>query len=201
MPQDVTLSCACGSFQAVIHDASGKTGNHAVCYCSDCQAFARHLGQGARVMDEIGGTQLYQTQPYKVEIQAGADKLTVLRLAPKGLYRWHTTCCNTPVCNTLGTPKFSFAGFMAANITSGFEALGPVAVRYKPDHALGPVPQPTGSLPRFIFYTLRNVLRSRINGNWKQTPFFDAASGQAVVKPYTLTEAEREAAYAVTNAT
>ena len=195
MSQDINLACECGSFKAVIHDASQQTGNHAVCYCIDCQAFPRHLGQADRILDKTGGTELYQTQPFQVEILEGKEHLAVLQLAEKGLYRWHTSCCNTPICNTMGTAKFSFVGFMVANMTGSTEAIGPVQFRYKINQALGPVDEASGSLVWFAFRTMRNALGSRINGKWKQTPFFDVASGRSVAKPYKLTEAERDAAY------
>ncbi|MEM9582705.1 MAG: DUF6151 family protein [Pseudomonadota bacterium] len=195
MSNDIPLSCRCGSFKAVIHDANSKTGNHAICYCVDCQAFARHLGQAGRVMDEKGGTEIYQTQPYQVEILAGAEHLAVLQLAEKGLYRWYTNCCNTPICNTLGTPKFSFAGFLTANMTDNFDATGPVQFRYKREQALAPVAEPSGSLARFAFRTMRRAAMSRITGKWKKTPFFDAATGRSLAKPTRLSEAERSAAY------
>ncbi len=195
MPQDISLACTCGSFTAVIHGASEKTGNHAICYCTDCQAFIRHLGQTDRVLDEKGGTELYQTQPFQVEIQSGAEHLAVLQLAEKGLYRWYVNCCNTPLCNTLGTPKMSFVGFMVANMKSDTSSIGPIQFRYKKEQALSPVSEPTGSLARFAFRTMRNAALSRINGKWKDTPFFDATTGRSVAKPYRLTEAEREAAY------
>ena len=195
MSTDVTLACACGSFKAVVHNASPRTGNHAVCYCHDCQAFARHLEQSDRVLDTKGGTELYQTQPFQVEFLEGQAHLAVLQLAKKGLYRWYTTCCSTPLCNTMGSPKFSFVGFMAANISEGQDALGPVSTRYKPEQATAPVTEPKGSMARFAFFTIRNMIRARITGAWKQTPFFNCETGRSIVKPYVLSTAERERAY------
>ncbi|WP_298261506.1 DUF6151 family protein [uncultured Litoreibacter sp.] len=194
MTPQLTLSCQCGEFQAVIHGPSASSCNHAMCYCKDCRAFAHHLNQEDHILDSSGGTDLYQTQPSQVEITAGADKLAVLQLAPKGLYRWHTSCCNTAICNTMGNPKLSFVGFMSANLTNQ-ESLGPVTIKYKPDQATGPVPEPHGSLLRFAGYTIRNMLKARVSGTWKNTPFF-GEDGRSVVKPVVLSEAEREAAYA-----
>ena len=196
---DVSLACACGSFQAVIRDASARTGNHAICYCVDCQAFARHLGQGARILDASGGTQIYQAQPYQVSIETGAENLAVLQLAKKGLYRWYASCCNTPLCNTMGSAKFSFVGFMVPNMKPPLDALGPVRFRYKRDQATAPVSEPSGSLLRFAMRTARNAMRSRLNGKWRETPFFDASTGQSAAKPYRLSEAEREKAYKTAN--
>lgn len=194
MSEDIHVSCQCGSFQARLRGADARNGNHGMCYCVDCQAFARHLGQIGVVTDAAGGTEIYQTQPARVEITAGMDKLAVLQLKQKGLYRWHTTCCNTPICNMVGNPKISFAGFLVANIAAP-EALGPVRFRYKREHALTPVREPAGSMLGFIARTVRAIAAERISGRWKQTPFF-GTDGRAVVKPRVLSDAEREAAYA-----
>lgn len=145
-------------------------------------------------MDNAGGTEVYQTQPYQVEITSGLDKLAVLQLAKKGLYRWHTTCCNTPICNTMGTPKVSFMGFMVENMTAGQDALGPILLKYKTEQATASVPLPHGSVAKLVLRSVRNILRSRLNGRWKQNPLF-GEDGRPLVKPYVLSEAERVAAY------
>ncbi len=194
MTADISLHCTCGQFRAVIHDPGPSTDNHGICYCTDCQAFPRHLEQEARCLDAAGGTDIYQTQPSKVEITAGREHLAVLRLGPKGLYRWYASCCNTPLCNTMGKPKLSFVGFLTCNFEDN-TSLMPIGFRYKKEQALAPVDGPAGSLAAFAFRTMKNILRARISGRWKQTPFFDAKTGRAVVAPYTLTEAEREKAY------
>ena len=194
MGQDITVRCRCGAFEAIIHDASPKNGNHAMCYCRDCQAFARHLGCAGSVTDEAGGTELYQTQPFQVDIKTGAENLAVLQLAKKGLYRWHSSCCGTPLCNTLGTPKFSFASFLVSNMEDPGDAIGPIIYRHKIEQAIAEVDAPKGSLARFAFRTMRNALVSRVNGKWQETPFFKPY-GKSVVKPYVLSETERNAAY------
>jgi hypothetical protein len=194
MSKDLTVSCQCGAFQAVIHGASPSNGNHGMCYCTDCQAFARHLGQLGVATDALGGTEIYQTQPARVEITAGADKLALLQLRKKGLYRWHTNCCNTPICNTMGQPKLAFAGFLVPNIKATVDVLGPIRFRYKREEALGVVSEPSGSMLMFIFRSLRAIAMERISGRWKKTPFF-GEDGRAMVKPYVLSEEELEAAY------
>lgn len=193
MADAISLACSCGRFQAKIHDPGPSTDNHGICYCVDCQAFPRHLGQAERCLDASGGTDIYQTQPSKVEITAGTEHLAVLRLLPKGLHRWHTTCCGTPICNTMGSPKLSFVGFLTCNFAPG--DLLPIAFRYKKEQALAPVEGPSGSVAAFAFKTVKTMLGARLSGTWKQTPFFDPVSGRAVVAPYTLSETEREKAY------
>ena len=199
MPQDIPLACACGRFKAVIHAVSAKVDNRVICYCIDCQAAPRHLGHAGRILDAKGGTDLLHTQPNRFEITEGTDQLAVLRLGPKGLNRWYAACCNTPVATTPGGPKFSFVGVATANLAMSREAvdaaLGPVRLRYKPEQAMSEVTEPKGSGPKFILRTLRNVLKARLSGSWKVTPFFDVETGRSVLKPYVLSEAERTKAY------
>ncbi len=194
MAKDISLRCTCGQFHAVIRDPSPSTDNHGICYCVDCQAFPRHLGQADRCLDAAGGTDIYQTQPSKVDIIEGREHLALLRLRPKGLFRWYASCCNTPLGNTMGKPKLSFVGFLTCNFEDTTQLM-PVGFRYKKEQALAPVDGPAGSVAAFAFRTMKNMLSARISGRWKQTPFFDVESGRAVVAPYTLTEAERETAY------
>ncbi|WP_175401925.1 DUF6151 family protein [Veronia pacifica] len=48
---ELHLTCDCRSVVAAVQNISSRTSNRVVCYCSDCQAFARHLGR-VDVMDE-----------------------------------------------------------------------------------------------------------------------------------------------------
>lgn len=201
MPTDLPLTCACGTFKAVIRGATAKNGNHVMCYCVDCQAAPRHLGHAERILDDQGGTDLYHTQPSRYDILEGAALLAAMRLGPKGLNRWYATCCNTPVATTPGEPKFSLVGVSLANVTLDRDALtkaiGPVILRYKPEQALSPVTEPKGKSLAFILKTLRNVARARLNGSWRKTPFFDIGTGRTVAKPTVISPAERDRAYKV----
>lgn len=194
MSDEVTLSCHCGAFTARLREASAQNGNHGLCYCADCQAFARHLEQFGVVTDAAGGTEIYQTQPHRFEILTGQEHLALLRLNPKGLNRWYAKCCNTPICNTPGNPKIAFAGVLAANLTAAPGALGPIRFRYKRESAVVPVTEPSGSMLRFIARSVSAILKERVSGRWKKTPFF-GEDGRSVVAPYVLSEAERDAAY------
>lgn len=188
------LQCACGELQLELHGADAQNGTHAICYCTDCQAFARSLGK-ADWLDEQGGTDLFQSQPHRVRITSGAERLGVLQLNKKGLYRWYATCCDTPLCNTLGTPKMAFASFLTANMKGDLSRLGPVLFQHKPDHALSPVAPNSGPMWRFALRAMRMMLAERLSGRWKQTPFFDAHTGRSIVRPRILSEDERRAAY------
>ena len=63
---DLLLACACGRVSGLVSGASASTGTRAVCYCDDCQAFARHLGDADRVLDANGGTEVFQTSAARV---------------------------------------------------------------------------------------------------------------------------------------
>src|SRR5262245_12535850 len=99
--RDVELRCRCGEVRGRVANASPRTVNRVVCYCDDCQAALHHLGH-AELLDEHGGTDIVQVAPASLAFHAGADRIVGLRLSPKGLYRWHTSCCKTPVGNTVG---------------------------------------------------------------------------------------------------
>ena len=51
-----------------------------ICYCKDCQAFARFL-ERPDLLDPAGGTDIFQMPP--------------ARLSDKGVLRWYTDCCRT----------------------------------------------------------------------------------------------------------
>ncbi len=194
MTQAIDITCQCGALQLKLEGASADTGTHAACYCVDCRAFARSLGRDD-VLDAKGGTELFQTQPHRICVVLGKDQLAVLQLQKKGLYRWYARCCDTPLCNTLGNAKVPFASFLTCNMDAGAVALGPVLYRYKPEQALEPVTEPSGPLWRFGLRSGMSILKERLSGRWKQTPFFDIASKRSVVKPRVLSEEEREQAY------
>lgn len=192
------LQCRCGTLKGVVQDPRG--GNHAICWCRDCQAFAHFLGRADEILDERGGSEIIQVLPRNVVFTQGADALACMRLSPKGLVRWYAGCCKTPVGNTLATPKMSFIGLVhtclreapsGAGDKSLDEVFGPVRCWVNPDGAKGePKPKQAG-LGRTLGWFFGTVMRARFNGDYRKTPFFDVATGQPVVTPRVLSEAER----------
>jgi hypothetical protein len=67
---------------------SPSAGFRFVCYCTDCQAFARFLGR-PDVLDAAGGTDIFQMPPAHLKLPAGTDALRCLCLSAKVL-RWYT---------------------------------------------------------------------------------------------------------------
>ena len=107
---DLPLRCRCGRMRGVASDVSRSTGFRVVCYCKDCQAFARFL-ERVDVLDPAGGTDIFQMPPGHVKLTAGTDAMRCLRLSDKVL-RWYTECCRTPIANTAARPNFPVIGLV-----------------------------------------------------------------------------------------
>ena len=113
---EARLSCRCGEVQRRGRQMPRrKTVNRVVCYCDDCQTFLHQLGR-ADLLDAPGR---YRYRPgcrraiaRPSPSGAGSHRGTCA-LTPKGLLRWHTTCCNTPVGNTLGARDILSSGIVA----------------------------------------------------------------------------------------
>ncbi len=189
------LRCRCGTLQGQVHDP--RNSNHALCYCRDCQAFAHFLGRAGEVLDERGGTEVIQVLPRNVVFTQGADSLACMRLTSKGLVRWYAACCKTPIGNTLHTPKMSFIGLVHTCLKTtdaGRESLdavfGPVTCWVNPSGAKGEPKPKVAGLGRTLVWFFGTVVRARLNGDYRKTPFFDMATGQPVVQPRILSDPE-----------
>jgi hypothetical protein len=203
MTQQLSLRCRCGRVRGVATKLSPTSVNRVICYCTDCQAFARHLKR-ADVLDTAGGTDILQMAPANLKITHGLDALRSLRLGPKGLLRWYTDCCRTPVANTVNA-RVPFVGLVLA-MADRDKAHGDT-----PDDVVGrPIAgiqggSAIGGLPPGAHRTMPPWLMLRglkLFAGWflrrqgSPSPFFDAQK-QPLVQPYVLTEAERAAASAV----
>lgn len=125
---DVPLKCECSKVQGLATHISPGYGNRIICYCNDCQAFANYLERGSSILDEYGGTDIFQLSPSQVKITAGKEHIRCIRLRPKGLYRWYTNCCKTPIGNTMSA-ALPFVGMIHNFMDDGGkrdEYLGPV---------------------------------------------------------------------------
>jgi hypothetical protein len=196
-PRDLPLQCRCGAVRAVARGVTPEIGNHCVCCCDDCQAFAKFLGRAADVLDANGGTDIFQLSPARLEFTQGVDRVACMRLTPKGLARWYASCCNTPIGNTMATPGVPFVGLIRAFIpepASG--ALGPIRSRTFRKFAIGDrdaIPPDNQPLWRMFLRVMGLVLGWRLRGDHKRSPFFDAATGAPIAAPRVLTEQERAA--------
>ena len=200
---DLPIRCSCGAVAGHVAGLSRRNVNRVVCYCDDCQAFARHLGHPERVLDAHGGTDIVQTSAARVRFAQGSDRLACLRLSPKGLLRWYAGCCATVIGNTLATPALPFVGLVHtclhdAHGTPRDEALGPIRGRAFLKCATGDASAlraTKGSMAAMILRFGRIVAAARLRGDHKRSPFFDAHSGAPAAAPRILSEDERGAAY------
>jgi hypothetical protein len=190
------LRCGCGQFQAVVSDLSPDVCNHVICYCDDCQAFGRFLGTEG-MMDARGGTEVVQVFPDQLQITAGLEHLRLLRLSEKGLLRWHTDCCRSPVANMLSHPKSPFIGLFRGLFLEEETAIGPVVGRIQGRFAVGGCPPgvhpraPAGLLWRSFLFLGKGFFAKR----YAPSPFLDGDSGKPIREARVLTAEERAGLY------
>jgi hypothetical protein len=194
---NVPLRCRCGHVRAVASEVSPFTGCRVVCYCGDCQAFARFLTR-PDVLDAAGGTDIFQMPTGRLKFTAGTDAMRCLRLSNKGVFRWYTDCCRTPIGNTAG-PRVPVVGvihsFMdyEASGPSRDEVLGPPLCRIYERSAIGPLPPTAPPPPSFGVFIRRasKMLGWWVRGLGRPTPFFDDRTNYPRAVPRVLTPSER----------
>ena len=195
MTLDAEVQCRCGQVHGRVTGASPDTVNRAVCYCRDCQAFLHHLGR-TDLLDEHGGSDIVQVAPASLTFDRGADLIAGLRLSPKGLHRFYTTCCKTPVGNTQGK-AVPYVGIIAQAFSATPGGADAVAGKSRGavygQHAVGTPPAGSTKLqPRLLLHAIRLLLGWKLGGKGWPNPFFDPATG-APNRPMTiLSPAERE---------
>jgi hypothetical protein len=195
---DIAVRCRCGAVRGRALNASAATGTRLVCYCRDCQAFARFLGTPG-ILDPFGGSDAFQTTPSQLRIDSGADKLACMRLSEKGLLRWFTACCRTPIGNMLPGARSPFIVIVQPFMDPGEgrtldQLLGPPLLRVKKDGAIAALPsdlEPRSSLLGFV-QLARVLLKGIVLGRHKPSAFF-SAEGTPVAMPEILTPARHEA--------
>ena len=172
---DLPLRCRCGHVRGVAREASASTGFRFVCYCKDCQAFARFL-EPADVLDAAGGTDIYQMPPGRFELAAGSDALRYLQRSSKVL-RWYTECCRTPIANTAARPGFPALGVIHSFIAHDApnEVIGPPLCRIFERSAIGALPAnaPAPASLRDFGKRASRLLGWWLRGLARPTPFFD----------------------------
>ncbi|MBV8654272.1 MAG: hypothetical protein JO255_22620 [Alphaproteobacteria bacterium] len=193
--QDLSLRCRCGHLRGVATDVSPRAGFRFICYCRDCQDFARFL-ERPDVLDAAGGTDIFQMPPGRLKLTAGTDAVRCLQLSGK-VFRWYSDCCRTPIGNTAG-PRFPVVGLIHAFMDhdedgrSGDEALGPPRCRLYERSARGPLP-PDAPPPLSLSLVARRT--SRLLGWWlrglgRPNPFFDDRTGAPLSAPRAVTRGE-----------
>jgi hypothetical protein len=196
MSTQVELGCRCGQVRGVVTNASPQTVNRVVCYCDDCQAFAHQLGR-ADLLSSQGGTDIVQVAPASLRFIQGQDHIVGLRLTAKGLYRWHTSCCNSPVGNTVG-PAIPFVGIVAEAFDGGTrradEVFGKPIGAILGKYAIGEAPPGSrGVRPSLMLRVVAKVLGWRLRGRTWPHPFFKRDTSGPIYPLTVLSHERREA--------
>jgi hypothetical protein len=188
------IQCRCGTLKGHVSRSHGV--NRCVCYCRDCQAFARFLGRADEILDASGGTDVIQTRAANVVFTAGSESLACMRLTPNGMLRWYSTCCKTPIGNTVANPKVSFVGLVHTCLEGTGPTLdasfGPVRAYVNTQSAKGGGKSSPLALIAVILRVMGIVARARVDGSYKRSPFFAGGTGAPIVAPKVLSPGERD---------
>ena len=194
MAIDVPIRCTCGKLRGVARGIAPSAGTHIVCYCNDCQAFARFLG-GDDVLDIHGGTHIFHMAPAKLHID-DTDAMRCVRLSEKGMYRWYCGSCKTPVGNTMG-PRMPFVGVIDAIFDHESTGRSRDELLGKPRYfetrcAIGDAPK-ASSTARLVARSVRKMARWWLTGGGNPSPFLDPQTREPRVAAQVLSASERDA--------
>ena len=193
-PVDRPLRCACGALRGEALSVGPSMGTRMLCYCDDCQAFARFLG-GPGILDHWGGTDVFQIAPARVRLsEAGA--LSCMRLSAKGMFRFYCGQCRTPVGNCVG-PRLPLISLHLpflepdGNVTLRDEWLGPPLGAVQTKFAVGELPARNAHAVRVVAKVLSRLGTWWLTGAGSPSPFFDAKTRAPRVEPRVLSAQER----------
>jgi hypothetical protein len=167
----VGFSCRCGKIHGRLTDIDPDRGTHVRCHCDDCRRANAHFGiPGSRAE----GVCIWQTTPDKVKIDEGAVHMRLMRLSSKGVLRWYAGCCDTPLFNTMATPKLPFVGVLTDRLDDT-APLGPIIAEGFVEGDDGTSRHVHGG--RVIRRFISRTAGARLSGRWKDNPFFDIGTG------------------------
>ncbi len=191
------VRCECGKFQAEVSNLESATPGRAICYCDDCQSFLHHLGR-AELLDANGGSEIVPLYPSSIKFKAGREHLRCTQLSPKGLYRFSTKCCNTPVANfAANLPWVGMLACMFKTEDAGIldRSLGPVKSKIMAKFAYGSLP-PDASMKlglRDAVFVVPYLLKGFVFGKRMPSPFLEADGKTPIVTPEVISlEARKE---------
>ena len=195
-PDSLEFACKCGAVTGVVEQVSPGEGDRVVCHCTDCRDLVRHLGQEARVLDELGGTDLYQSRCARVKLHSGREHLASLHMTEGKTLRWYASCCNSPMFNTYANGKVPYVTTLLANAdgAKADDLLGPPIGHVFAEQATGDAsaltPMPFNRLMRRF---LKRMIKDLFAGDRRRSALFDAKTLEPIAKPRRLTQAEQKA--------
>jgi hypothetical protein len=190
------IGCRCGTIKGYVVPSPGAT--HAICYCRDCQAYARFLGTEG-VADESGGTVVVASLPRYVALTGGIESLACMSLSERGLLRWYASCCHTPIANTPRNPNVPYVGVVhncleagGQSIEASFGALRAVANAASARKPVASKPIATGAA---VLGLLSRAVVDRASGAYRRNAFFLAGTRTPIRPVRVLSSAERARVY------
>jgi hypothetical protein len=192
------IQCECGKFRAELTKFPKNTPGRLRCYCDDCQSYLHYLKR-ADLLDANGGTEIIPVYPSDIRIVQGKEFLRCTRLSPRGMYRFSTTCCHTPIVNT--APGRPWAGthrraHTAKDARSLDQIFGHVRASIMGKFAHGTPPAGTPATFNFqgFLIVMPFILKGKILRKAQHSPFFDGET--PIVPTHVLTKEERGKALA-----
>ena len=183
---NLSFSCGCGAVVGTLLKPGPSVGDHVVCHCTDCQAFAERLGAVDRVLDRNAGTALYQGRCATMRLTAGRDQLACLHLTEKLTLRWYARCCDTPMFNTYKNGRIPYITTVVANCHPGQRdmLLGPPIGHLFTDEA----PGDASNLERLSMIKLmrrfsRRMIIDIIVGDRRRAELFDPRTLDPIASP------------------
>jgi hypothetical protein len=197
--KDVPLRCRCGHVRGIAEGVAPGSGFRFVCYCTDCQAFARFLGR-TDVLNAAGGTDIFHLPTGHVKLTAGREAIRCLQYSQR-VFRWYCDCCKTPIGNSAGA-RFPIVGLILsfmdhdADGRSRDAALGPPLCSLYAGSATAPLPANAPGPPsiRLLFGRGSKLLSWWLGGLGRPNPFFDEHTRAPLSAPRVFAPGERAAA-------
>ncbi len=190
MSADLQFGCSCGNVAGFARDAGPKNGMHVICHCTDCQQFAQVLGAQDRVLDQHGGTALYQTRCDTVGFTRGKEHLACLHLTEKPTLRWYASCCQSPLANTFATGKLPYFTLLLANADAdACQQLGhPIGHLFVEDAADPPPGVTNMSMLRLLASVIPRMAKDFLSGGRRRSPLFDSATLRPISTPQRVAD-------------
>ncbi|WBU59167.1 DUF6151 family protein [Paracoccus albus] len=183
------IQCDCGAFKANLTNFPANSPGRLMCYCDDCQHYLEKIDR-EDLLDAYGGTEVIPVYPSEISIAQGREQLVCNQLSRKGLYRWSTRCCNSPIGNIkVGFPWLGiFHSAVRAANPDYAEKLGPVKSRISGRYAKGEPPFKIASKIGFkdMLTVLPFVVKGKLTGKHKNSPLFEADNSTPIVPPRQL---------------
>lgn len=148
------------------------------------------------MLDEFGGSDLYQSRCAKMELHSGRDKLASLHLTDKPTMRWIATCCRTPMFNTYANGRIPYVTTLLGNCREvELDALlgKPLGHLFVEDSPKNPGDVPHLYMARLMRRFMVRMIKDILSGDRRRSQLFDAKTLEPIAAPQRLTPQERAA--------